>query len=484
MIILARVIGMGFAFLLFVMLARQSDVQAGVFRLLATYLVISELIGLLGTQRWLVVEIGQEVTRRGQLFLAGSALALMTAVLVALVYLGISFSGWYGSDISEGLQLTALAAIPAALLTNIQTTLLAVGMSQRIGLLNLCENVARSVIGIGCVLSGWGALSVIVIFVACRWLTTLIGLAIIVRTLEWGGWRLRSELLYELIRQVPRFALIMLAFLLMRNAALLLLPILADEREVALFAVPYQFYDIALLVPTILALSSNSLFVNRAARGSRALRWAISQLWSLTAMFLLPLVMLSMVFGADLLLAIFGQRYASSVSALYWLMLGALLMALDQVLSQAMQATKRFREDAISTLCGASVALVGTIQLGGAWGAAGAAFALLITLMCVLVVRFIMLRTLVSAGFMFNLAWKPLITVVMVGLLFWLARYLVSQTAPMLLAWGWLPASVLAALVYWLLLKRSGALKPSKRGRVRQFLSSRHEARQMAIVEG
>ena len=56
-IVLARITGMGFAFLLFVLLARQSEVEAGVFRSVTTFLVIAEFLGLLGTQRWLVVAI-------------------------------------------------------------------------------------------------------------------------------------------------------------------------------------------------------------------------------------------------------------------------------------------------------------------------------------------------------------------------------------------------------------------------------------------
>lgn len=475
---------MGSAFLLFVMLARQSEVQAGVFRLIVTYLVISELIGLLGTQRWLVVEIGQKVSNRGQLFLAGSALALLTAVLLILGYVGISFSGLYGDEISGGLQLAALAAIPAALLTNVQTALLALGLSQRMGLLNLVESLVRSTIGIVCVWAGSGALSIILVFVVCRWATTLFGLVMVVRRLDMVDWYPRREFVYGLMRHVPQFVVITLAFLLMRNAALLLLPILVDEREAAMFAVPYQFYDIALLVPTMLALSSNFLFIRRAVRGSRALRWTISQLWSLTALFLLPLVMLSLVFGADLLLAIFGQRYAASVPAFYLLMSGVLMAALDQVLSQTMQATRRFREDAISTLCGASVALLGTILLGVRWGATGAAWAFLITLMTVLFVRFLMLRKIISVRHMLRLLVRPLIVVFVIGLILEVVRYWIARQMPMWISWCWLPLSMWALLVYWSMLQRGVVIKHCKRGRVRQFLSIRYEAKQLALAGG
>lgn len=483
MIILARFVGMGCAFLLFVMLARQSQIEAGVFRLVVSYLLISEMMGLLGTQRWLVVAIGQEVSHRGQLFLAGSALALLTAVLFVFTYLGISISGLYDAEISDGLQLAALAAVPAALLTNVQTMLLAVGMSKCMGQLNLGENVVRSVIGMICVWAGLGALSVLLVFVAIRWLTTLFGLIIVVRRLGPFDWLPQRKFLRRLVRQVPRFCLIMLAFLVIRNAALLLLPILVDVREAAVYAVSYQFYDIALLVPTILALSSNFLFVNRAARGSRSLRWAVCQLWALTSVFLLPVVMLALVFGSDLLLAVFGQSYAVSIPAFHWLMLAVLLAALDQVLSQTMLATRRFREDTISTLSCAGVAVMGTIVLGEAWGATGAAMAYLMTMICILTMRFAMLRSFISAKIMFKLILTPLLLVAMMGVLFWAARYGVMQIAPVWLSWIWLPASLFAISVYWYALVSNGGLGRSKLWRMRKFLSIRHESKQMVMDE-
>lgn len=475
-IVLARVIGMGCAFLLFVMLARQSEVEAGVFRSVATFMVISEFLGLLGTQRWLAVAIAPEGSRRWQLFLASIALAAMTAAVMAAIYVGISFSTLYGPEISEGLRLAALSTLPAAVLTVVQTTLVGIGSSQRMGLLNLLENVVRSLSSIACLLAGFHVLSVIIVFVVCRWLVALVGFVMVYRQLQGTGWRPQGMLIRDLIHQVPRFAMIMASFLMIRNAALVMLPVLVDEREVAFFAVPYQLYDLALLVPTILAISSNFLFVTRAQRGPGSLRWAVAQLWSLTSVFLLPLVMLSLVFGADLLHALFGRRYDASILPFYLLMLATPLMALDQVLSQAMQSSRRFREDAISMLLGAALVIAGTFVLGDAWGATGAALTLLLSLIVILGVRFAQLRTLIDAYFMFCLAWRPLAAAILAGGALWAGRFFISQKMPYLLTWVWIPICVLAVPAYFLLLKQLGGLKASKRKRVRQFLLSRHRS--------
>lgn len=476
-IVLARVIGMGFAFLLFVLLARQSEVEAGVFRSVTTFLVIAEFLGLLGTQRWLVVAIAPPGAERSELFIAGCMLAAATALLIALFYLAIALSGIYGDDISLGIGLAALATLPAALLTNVQTALVGIGLSQRMGWLNLLENATRSLISIALVLLGMHVLTIVVVFVVCRWLATLTGLYMVMRELG-GGIRMPPrETLHALLRQIPRFAVIMGSFLVIRNAALVMLPALVDEREVALFAVPYQLYDLALLIPTILAISSNFLFVSCADRGPGSLRWVVMQLWSLTSVFLMPVVMLSLVFGGDLLHALFGNRYDDSVLPFYLLMLAALLMALDQVLSQVMQSSRRFHEDTVAIASAAVLMLAGTATLGSAWGALGAALTFLVVMIYLVALRLAQLRRLIRPSLMLWLIWRQTVAALTVGTFLWLLRHRLLADLDWKV-WAWLPpASLLAVTLYLLLLKRLGGMKPSKRARVRRFLTSRHQAR-------
>jgi O-antigen/teichoic acid export membrane protein len=184
--------------------------------------------------------------------------------------------------------------------------------------------------------------------------------------------------------------------------------------------------------------------------------------------------MVSVVFGADLLHTIFGDSYRGSILPLHLLMLSAPLMALDQVLSQAMQSAKLFRADTISVLVGAFVILTGTIVLGDRWGATGAAFSLLLGLIVILTSRFILLRNLIDAGVMMSLARNPVLAAAVTGIGFWFLHRTVFSGLAYAPAWAWMPLAVLSIGAYLLLLRQFGGLKASKRGRVRQFLLSRH----------
>lgn len=479
-IVLARMIGMACSFLLFLLLARHSASEAGIFRTLVTYLLIAEFLGLLGTQRWLAVELAPPGPRRQALFAAGNALACGAGLLIAGSFVLIAASDLYGPDIGRGLCYAAAACLPAALLTQIQTTLMGIGKSSRMGLLNLAENLGRSSLSIALLFAGASALDIILVFVACRWLTALGGL-LLIRRLLGPFLRPQGADLRLLLSQVPRFAWIMLAFLVMRNAGLILLPALTDAKETAIFAVPFQLFDLVLLVPTILALSSHYHFAFQATRGRGALRQALSRLWALTALYLLPLLMLAAVFGGDALAAVFGHRYDDSLPAFYLLMAATPLVALDQVLSQAQQAGKQFRADSVAISCGALAMILSTLLLGELWGATGAAASLLGAMALLVGLRLWQLRTLVSLPLLLRPALRPALLVLCLGGLLALLRLSLAGLPAALNDWAWLPLGALCLPLYLLLLRRSRALRPRQEARLRRFLQQRHEARSTEV---
>lgn len=482
MIVFARAVGMGCSFLLFLMLARHSEVDAGVFRTVLTYLVMAEFFGLLGTQRWLAIEIAPAGPRRWQLFLASVVLALSAALVIALSFVGIAMSGIYGVEISHGLLLAAAATIPAALLTHAQTCLVGIGLSRHMGWLNLGENSVRALLSMVLLMLDVDVLVIIVVFVVCRWVVALVGVFSVARMLRAGSCLpLRADI-REVFAQVPRFALIMLAFLVMRNAGMLFLPALNGEREAAIFAVPFQLYDLLLLVPTILAISSTNVFARQALRGKGALRWSVLQLWSLTSFFLFPLAVLALIFGADVLRTLFSHRYDASLHAFYLLMLAAPVVALDQVLSQTLQACKRFREDAFCVVLGACVMVATTALCVRSLGATGAALALLLTLLVVVVVRLWLLHGLLPASLFSRSLRRPLTVVLVLGGLVGGSRVLLGQIVPELAVWSWLPLSLVYLAVYVKLLQRCGALGAGKLARIRRFLGSRHDVSSVAEV--
>ncbi|MGH6888116.1 MAG: polysaccharide biosynthesis C-terminal domain-containing protein [Rhizomicrobium sp.] len=398
---------MAFSFLLFMLLARQSQVTAAVFRTSVAYLVIAEFLGLLGTHRWLAVEIAMRGPERRPLFVTGIAYALLVSTGIAVVYYIISYSGIYSGNISVALRFVACGALASACLTCIQTTLVGMGYSSQVGLLNLTENVIRALIGIALVLLKQPVLSIIIVFVATRWGIMIVGLAVTLIRLGGSDIRPRKDFFKLFLRQTPQFAGIMVAFLCIRNAALIVLPAISGERETALFAVPYQLYDLLLLAPTILALTSTFVLTRTAAQSRASLRLAIMRLLTITVSYTLPLTALSIAFSKNILVFLAGSRYAGATLPFSVLVIAAPLMALDQVLSQAMISDGQFRNDRIAVTFGAICAVIGTVALGSLYGALGAAVAFVSATIVTLLGRFYLSGKLLKARDLLLIARKP-----------------------------------------------------------------------------
>ncbi|MDA8093262.1 MAG: hypothetical protein M0T84_04995 [Betaproteobacteria bacterium] len=472
---LARAVGMGFSFLLFLALARQSEQAAAVFRTLAVFLFIAEFLGLLGTQRWLVVELAPQGRQRRQLFLNALAYALAVSSGIGLVYVIVSYCGVYDASISAGLRYAAAGALGSAWLLCIQSTLVGVGLSSRVALLNVVENIVRSGIGLALVALKASVLSIILVFVLTRWVVVIAGLAIVFRQLEGTGMRPSMEGLKAFARQTPQFAIIMASFLTIRNAGLILLPALAGTRIAASYVVPYQLYDLLLLLPTMLAHSASHMFASRAARSPAALRLAMVRMLSITSLYVLPLAGLALVLGRDVIVMLAGPRYLAAAPIFAVLMVAAPLITVDQVLSLGMTSSKAYGKDRTAVSIGATFALASTFALAKPYGALGAAIAFLGAVALTLESRLIMAGNMMRPRELFLIVWKPGLASLFACLAALGLKALTGAAGGFLASTGWVIAGVAGLSVYAAGLYGLGALSGARRLRMRRFLF-RHPA--------
>ena len=177
----SRIVGMGSGFLLFLLVAWRSRDDIGIFRTAITYLTISEFLPLLGMHRWLATEMAAQAQRRSALFRVSTAFAVGVSALMAASYCVIARIGIYSPAVSQSLLLIALAVIGSGLTICNNSALVGMGLTHRMGLLGLFENLSRSIIGIALVLSGHSILAVVSTFVAIRWITALAGLFMVTK---------------------------------------------------------------------------------------------------------------------------------------------------------------------------------------------------------------------------------------------------------------------------------------------------------------
>lgn len=466
-------LGMASSFVLFIFLARHSSVDAGLFRTVLTYIVMSEFLGILGLHRWLSVEIAELSTKRWPLFLATLIFTIAVCIALSIIYLGISFSGIYSPNLSAALQLGALAVIPSGIYACAQSALIGMGYSHKMGMLNMSESLVRALVAIILLYLGCSVLSLVMVFVISRWLIALIGLYMVSTHFEHKNWRPNSDIIKEIMRQSPKFAIIMLAFLVIKNAGMVLLPALINETEAASYAVAYQLYDLALLIPSVLALTSNNLFAQQAAKSKPALRWVAMQLSTITSTVLFPFLAMGILFSANIIHFLFGNRYEDSSIVLKILLIAVAISTIDQVLSQIMVSSKHYNDDKKSVITGALAVILLTFSLTPWLSAVGTAIALTISSLVTVVVRFYLLKNIFRLRLLVTSIKKPLISacIVFSGMLLILSQPVFLSIQKSNFAWMFL--APLGILFYALILLQIKGLNAGKRSRMKLFLFSR-----------
>ena len=471
-LIAGRLAGIAGSFLLFLLLTWRSREIAGAFRVAVTYFTIMDFLPLLGMQRWVAVEIARRIDRQYAIFELACMFAGAISVLSGVTYFVIACLGFYGPEISDSLKIVAFTTVASAMNLCTLSALVGLGYTHQAGLLSLFETLTRSILSILLAALGSSVVWIMFVFLITRYGIAVIGYTL-VRSHVCGTLRgIDRGLRTAFFSQVPNLALSTVGFIATRNSALILLPLLRSESAAGLYAASFQLFDMAVMVPTVLTISANYIFVESSRQSVSALRRSTNQLIDITSLFLLPVSILGFVLAKPIVLTLFGTAFTDSIVPLRLLLASAVVVALDQILALSMAASGFYRADRTCMIFGGAMTVIATCLLSGRWGATGAATAFLIATTCVLVLRVRLLHWLVRAAPLANAVQHQTISAVIAGIVIWAALEAVEGDIPVMPAFGVIMGALGSAL-YCLILYWRGGLTRKRLRRAQAFMSKR-----------
>ena len=276
----------------------------------------------------------------------------------------------------------------------------------------------------------------------------------------------------DFLSQVPNLALSMLGFLAIRNAAMVLLPWFRDAFAAGTYAAPYQLFDLLLLIPTVLTISTNHAFVESARHSLSSQRRSTNELASITATYVFPLAAVGCVLARPIIELLFGPAYDGSIVPFQLLLLAAPIVSLDQVFSLSMVTAGDYRSDRICLVAGALTVIAACCLLSGPWGAAGAATGLLLGAAVNLALRLHFMRGVLRARLLAGSLRLPALATAAAAGFVWLALATAApageppRAAALLLA-------PLGGAAYLAALYLSGGLSRRRLGRLQAFVARR-----------
>jgi O-antigen/teichoic acid export membrane protein len=319
---------------------------------------------------------GREARERLMRNLVGIRLVLsLIGIAAALAFVAVA-----GYDRTFFLG-TVIASI-GGLLIGLQATLVVPLLARlRLGLVTLFEvlrQAATLVLIVAAVLAGAGLLAFLGIWIAAGALVAALTAAAVMRygsvrpAYERGEWG-------RLLRDTAPIALAAAAFILSYRIAVVVLSLVSDDSQTGYFSVSYRVIEALATLPSLLVGSAFPVIARAAQDDPERLRYLLQRLFEVSVIGGAWLAM-STVIGADLAVRLLGgAEFESSTPVLeiqgYSLAATFLLFTWGFTLL----ALRRNRALIVINLAGLALAAVATAILAGAYGAKGAASAMVLT---------------------------------------------------------------------------------------------------------
>jgi O-antigen/teichoic acid export membrane protein len=353
--------------------------RAAVAQALAAYAI---LFASAGTDVWGMREAAR---REGRGLSIGDVLGVRLVAGLAGVVVVLAIA-WAEPTLASDLWLTALyasAAIPIAL--RMEWWLLGRGRGGSVGLGNGIRGIATLAVVVLAIRGpkdlAWAPVAFVVGFVVA----SAISFGLSRGTTDQWGWRPSLGRSLQIVREAAPLAVALVAAQVYYNVDVILLRVWRGATEAGLYASAYR---IVLLVVGLRHLVVQGVFpslVKGVDRGPERLTAVTEAAQRLGAAIGLPIAVLGLLFGSEMLLTVFGRDYAAAGPAFVILVVMAGLVFVDLTWPQLLNALDRSRAYMSAIMLGAVVNIALNIALiprygmiGAAWASFGAEFAIMV----------------------------------------------------------------------------------------------------------
>jgi O-antigen/teichoic acid export membrane protein/glycosyltransferase involved in cell wall biosynthesis len=362
----------------------RNTAEVGQFATVMSLQTIFMTVCGLGLTPYLTNQLARQTERRR---IVGSATLLITCWSALCVLLMIAAGYYFNAGATGRLAayILSLSIIPTGLISIGEAIFTACGQGRVIALATTTENLLRTVIPLLLLYRGHSLPVVCLSFVLVR----LAACAVYVLTARQKfGAMVRPE--WRLVREIatvaPTFVGVSLLAALHWQMGTILASKLGGEAAAADFGVASRF-----LMPVMVLLSSYMSVIQPAAsrlaqRSQAELGDFLARCLRLVIALALPLAVGGLTLGINLLVLLFGEKYAGAALALCFLAAGIVPFSIVMVAARGLVATGRQRIDLLANLVAVVINFAANLLLIPRYGAAGAAAAQLLSLTAMAVV--------------------------------------------------------------------------------------------------
>lgn len=401
---------------IFIVISRLSGPDLlGTYALALAWLLAFQGLSGFGVPSFIMREVGAYGRNAASQVVHAMVLGLGTGLLGLGLMLGATRLVGYSADLVDVITVASLALIPSSFSTSCRAVFLALRMMHFTFIAVLVEVAITMSVSLYLVLSGSGAMSLMITLVVAKGVSAVISLTLLYSRIFAARPSINTHLLARTAGAIFTFGVGSMLGMLTLRINTIMVSIWGDLAAVGHFAAATKVMEIGLVVPNLfIQLLLTRIAYSFNMQGTRDPNRFAAWYQVLFAL-VVPTCVGGWVFAEFILRTLFGPSFVDSVWILRILMIYLVLEAADAAMSATLQAAHRQREDAVRlafnplvniALNAALLPLIGTVgaALGRVGGVAASA-----TLRSLLIARIF------SRVHWFRFALKPAVISVAVG---------------------------------------------------------------------
>ena len=391
-------------FLLVIYLTRfLSQEDIGIYFVVITILFICQNLVNYGLVQLATREIAQDTTNiQERIYLLGVIGIGLGILSTILLLLAIPFLG-DSEGIATGLQIVAFSLLPGSLRGVGEAVFTAVERVENIAWVTGISGVARTVLSFIALWLGWGINGIFLILVLTQWLIAFAYFALIISNFGLPGAHITKNSLRPFARPVLTFTIMSFFLVGSNNINVILVSRLSTVEEAALYALAFKVVQAFILLRPIVMRALFPSMV-KIADSLPDLQLLTSQMFRTIVILLAPIPVMLLVLAEPIINLLYGAEFEEAVPTLQILGWGVLLSFLSVGLHRILLATNKDKVALWVSVIATGLNLFVGIILIPEFGATGAAFASLVSLLGAFLLTFGWLRfeqLYISIGFVF-----------------------------------------------------------------------------------
>jgi O-antigen/teichoic acid export membrane protein len=372
----AQIVARASGFILAVVITRSLGAAGlGIYATAMAVYSSAQRAGMAGTGTYLVREMAKDSSRAGHLLVHVSAVSLVvTGTLTAGLLLLVPFLG-YSGELELSVMIGVFAVIPRILNAIQSNAFVAWGDTRFQPLVTLVGAIAMITTSLAVLVAGGSIAAVVAVFVAIEYLKVLVWYALINRHIVRLRWRVQPRVALGMFWEMRTFTASSILNAFFSGPEIILLSVLASEREVGYYSATLKVIELWSLLPAVFMSNVYPLLARSFHRADG--RFPKLQATSIRILLAisLPIAVGLAAVAPQIIGLLYGSGFDRSVDGLRLMAANVVLFALLEVFWRVLSARDRHGDVVRSQLISIPVRLGTGFVLMSEFGSVGAALA-------------------------------------------------------------------------------------------------------------